>query len=154
LIIAVDGPSGSGKSSTSKAVAKIMGLTYINTGAMYRALTFFAINHKIDSDQITALVELAKTLRFGFNQDGDVIVNGQTLESSLLQNPDIAHNVSKYCTNAQVRFEITHAQREIAKNQACILDGRDIGTVVFPDADIKFLWLQIIPLEPSGVSWN
>lgn len=140
MIIALDGPSGTGKSTTAKAVASNLNIAYLDTGAMYRALTFNALEQKISHDNEAALAELALNLDFEFKQDGSILVNSKVLGDEI-RTPEVSSHVSKYCQLPAVRSALTEAQRKVGQNQSCILDGRDIGTVVFPNADYKFFML-------------
>ncbi len=132
--IAIDGPSGSGKSTISKLIAKRNNLLYIDTGAMYRALTYYFLNKNIkdESDIVKELDEIDIVL------DGSkVILNGVTLDKELRTN-EIDRNVSYYSTLSGLRKWLVEKQIEIAKTRDSIMDGRDIGTVVLKDADFKF----------------
>jgi cytidylate kinase len=119
-IIAIDGPSGTGKSTTAKMVARQLGYTYLDTGAMYRAIAW--------------LIESAEIAFDGNNQ---ILINGVNRESEI-RDPKISAVVSKYSAMPAIREVLTAQQREIASERPCVLDGRDIGTVVFPNAKHKF----------------
>jgi len=119
-IIAIDGPSGTGKSTTAKMVAGELGYTYLDTGAMYRAIAWVLENTKIS-----------------FDNNNQVLINGVNRESEI-RDPKISAVVSKYSAVPVIRETLTAQQREIASAQPCVLDGRDIGTVVFPNAKHKF----------------
>jgi len=119
-IIAIDGPSGTGKSTTAKMVASELGYTYLDTGAMYRAIAWVIENTKIS-----------------FDKENKVLINGVNRESEI-RDPKISAVVSKYRAVPVIREALTAQQREIASAQPCVLDGRDIGTVVFPNAKHKF----------------
>ncbi len=135
ISIAIDGPAGAGKSTIAKLVGKKFNLMYINTGSMYRAVTLFAMNKNINSDEIDSLCSLLSTLEMHF-QDENLIVNGEDVTSKLTH-PDISNNVSNYASIPQVRKKLVHMQQEIAKKYNVIMDGRDIGTVVLKDANLK-----------------
>ena len=137
LIIALDGPSGTGKSSTAKAVAKNLGLLYLNTGAMYRGITYLALQNNIKATDITSLKFLAESTDFDFDSKGELILNG-TLVHDELVSPEVSEWVSYYCKPTEVRSALTNKQRELGNSRPSILDGRDIGTVVFPNASFKF----------------
>ncbi len=142
IIIAIDGPAASGKSTTAKKVAQILGISYLNTGSMYRALTYFALKNNIPLIDKKRLEELAKSLDFKFYFDGDkevIIVNNEDI-SDIIRTPDITRAVSDYCAVSEVRRVLVEKQREYGAKNSCILDGRDIGTVVFPNADFKFFF--------------
>ncbi len=132
--IAIDGPSGSGKSTISKLIAKRNNLLYIDTGAMYRALTYYFLkqNIKDESDIVKRLDEIDIIL-----DESKVILNGVTLDKELRTN-EIDRNVSYYSTLSGLRKWLVQKQREISNTRDSIMDGRDIGTVVLKDADYKF----------------
>ena len=145
LVIAVDGPSGSGKSSVSRAVAARLGLRYLDTGAMYRALTWWALDRGIDlSDPATqpAVAELARSLPLDMGQTPtsvDVRVDGRDVTDAIRE-PRISAVVSLVATNLAVREELVRRQREIAAaDGGIVVEGRDITTVVAPDADVRVL---------------
>ena len=145
LVIAVDGPSGSGKSSVSRAVAARLGLRYLDTGAMYRALTWWALDRGIDlSDPGTqpTVAELARSLPLDMGQTPtsvDVRVDGRDVTDAIRE-PRISAVVSLVATNLAVREELVRRQREIAAaNGGIVVEGRDITTVVAPDADVRVL---------------
>jgi len=119
-IIAIDGPSGTGKSTTAKMVAKELGYTYLDTGAMYRAIAWVIENTKIS-----------------FNENNQILINGLNRENEI-RDPKISAVVSKYSAVPVIRETLTAQQRSIASAKPCVLDGRDIGTVVFPNAKHKF----------------
>ncbi|HEX6937557.1 MAG TPA: (d)CMP kinase, partial [Actinomycetes bacterium] len=140
LVIAVDGPSGSGKSSVSRAVAARLGLRYLDTGAMYRALTWWALDRGIDlSDPATqpTVAELARSLPLDMGQTPtsvDVRVDGRDVTDAIRE-PRISAVVSLVATNLAVREELVRRQREIAAaDGGIVVEGRDITTVVAPDA--------------------
>lgn len=142
MIIAVDGPSGSGKSSTARAVAARLGLRYLDTGAMYRAVTWSALEHGIDLDDTAAVAERARELRLDITTDpvpARVSADGIDV-STAIREPRISASVSKIATNLDVRAELIRRQRElIAGSGGMVVEGRDIATVVAPDAELKVL---------------
>jgi cytidylate kinase len=136
-VIAIDGPSGTGKSTTAKLIAKNLGLTYLDTGAMYRAITFAALSAGITPDNKEDLNQLLRSTAIDFDSDNRVWVNGICRENEI-RGAEVSKVVSIYSAIPAVRNALTEKQREIGQKQSCILDGRDIGTVVFPHADYKF----------------
>jgi cytidylate kinase len=145
LVIAVDGPSGSGKSSVSRAVAVRLGLRYLDTGAMYRALTWWALEQGIDlADAATqqTVADLAAKLPLEMGVDPDsttVLVDGRDVTAAIRE-PRISAAVSAVATNLAVREELVRQQREIAAaDGGIVVEGRDITTVVAPDADVRVL---------------
>ena len=140
LIIAIDGPAGSGKSTVAKEVAKRLGLIYVDTGAMYRALTFKAVRKKIDPNNAEALIDLAKKTDICLETDESlrlyVKLDGEDV-SEEIRTPFITNNVKYVACIKSVRKAMVNLQRKAAMGKGAVLEGRDIGTVVFPDADIK-----------------
>jgi cytidylate kinase len=140
LVIAVDGPAGSGKSTVSKTVASRLGLLYIDTGAMYRALTLKAMQRGMDFEDESALVSLAASTRIDLEDQGGklkVFLDGEDV-SGLIRTPELTANVKYIARIPGVRGEMVKLQRAIGEAHGAVLEGRDIGTVVFPDADYKF----------------
>ena len=140
LVIAIDGPAGSGKSTVSKLVAKRLGLLYIDTGAMYRALTLKAMRKKIDLEDATALTKLAQSTEIDLKEESGalkVYLDGEDC-AGLIRTPELTNNVKHIARVPGVRREMVRLQRSIGERHGAALEGRDIGTVVFPDADYKF----------------
>ena len=136
-VIAIDGPAGSGKSTVARAVASRLGLEYLDTGAMYRAVTFAALRRGIDPDDIEPVAKVARDLDLRMSPDGTVVVDGvdATIE---IRGPEVTRAVSIVAANPEVRSELVARQREWAEaHQGGVVEGRDIGTVVFPGADVK-----------------
>ncbi len=140
LIIAIDGPAGSGKSTVAKEVARRLGLLYVDTGAMYRALTLKALREKIDIEDENALASLAKRTKIALK------IGKNFALSVLLDEEDVTEEIRKSFVTVQVKYvarapkvrkEMAALQRNIASSGKAVLEGRDIGTVVFPDADRK-----------------
>lgn len=144
IIIAVDGHSSCGKSTVAKAVARKLGIAYIDTGAMYRAVTLYAIRHGlakegyIDAEGIAgALSDMDIT--FSFDKEmgrNTTYLNGENVEDEI-RGMAVSGLVSPVSAIPAVRAKLTDWQREMGRNQSVIMDGRDIGTTVFPDADLK-----------------
>lgn len=139
LVVAIDGPAGAGKSSIAKIVAKKLHYTYIDTGAMYRAVTFFALkeNEEITDDLIKKIVANIDISLF-YNDDGEmeIIANGENI-SKEIRMPSVSKNVSKVASLSFVREKMVDLQRKMARYGRIIMDGRDIGTTVLPMADLK-----------------
>ena len=137
--IAIDGPSGAGKSSLSKAVAKAMGIIYVDTGALYRTVGYFARSRGITLDNIQQLVpylgEITIEVRY---EDGIqcVYLNGENLGDRIREN-EISMYASKVSALPEVRAFLLETQKDIARKNSVIMDGRDIGTVILPNADVK-----------------
>jgi cytidylate kinase len=135
-VIAIDGPAGSGKSTVARLVADRMGLDYLDTGAMYRAVAFAALHHGIDPDDDSAVAELTRGIDISVGPDG-VVVGGvdATIE---IRGPEVTRAVSAVAANPEVRVELRDRQRAwIRDHDGGVVEGRDIGTVVCPDADLK-----------------
>ena len=139
LIIAIDGPAGSGKSTSAKLIAKKLGYVYIDTGAMYRAITYLALENEAIKDE-TRIIELARNCKIDLNyEDGEVIVllDGRNV-SKEIRSAEVNSHVSDVSKISDVRKVLVEKQREMgAKGNGVVMEGRDIGTVVFPNADLK-----------------
>lgn len=136
-VIAIDGPAGSGKSTVAKALATALGLDYLDTGAMYRAVAFAALRRNVDIDDADAVTRLAQEFELRLDLDGTVRVDGAdaTIE---IRGPEVTRAVSIVAAIGGVREEMRSRQREWAtKHGGGVMEGRDIGTVVFPDAALK-----------------
>lgn len=139
-IIAIDGPAASGKSTTAKLLAEELECLYIDTGAMYRACALYAHNHQVDLDDFFALESMLDKIDMNFKlADGiyHLFLNDQDV-SDEIRTPEITKLSSKIATIACVRRRMVELQRKMSEDNNVVLDGRDIGTVVFPDADFKF----------------
>ena len=137
MIIAIDGPSGSGKSTTARGVAKTLGLTYLDTGAMYRALTFGLIRDKINLNDTKKVCKYLEEINITFDPLNRIIFNGIDVTSEIRKKV-VTSKVSKVSSIQEVRKKMVYLQRKISNNIDCVIEGRDIGTVVFPNADYKF----------------
>lgn len=136
-VIAIDGPAGAGKSSVAKIVAKRLSYTYLDTGAMYRAVTYEALCHGLtDEKSITDMAEKLVLDIFSKDDTMHISVNGKDITSEL-RRPDVSAHVSKIAGMVGVRKALLDVQRQKAKEGGIILDGRDIGTTVLPNADVK-----------------
>jgi CMP/dCMP kinase len=134
--VAIDGPAGAGKSTIAKIVAHRFGLMYINTGAMYRAVTFKALEEEVSYKEKDSIIKLMDNLEMHF-QNENLILNGENI-SSEINLPIISSNVSNYAAIPEVRQKLVALQQKIAKKYSVVMDGRDIGTVVLKNAPIKF----------------
>ncbi len=148
LVIAIDGPSGSGKSSVSRAVARGLGLAYLDTGAMFRALTWWCLHEQVDLDDLEAVAEAARRLPLTMGTDPaapSVQVGGVAVDEAI-RRTEISSSVSRVATNLEVRAELLRRQRDIIADcstagSGVVAEGRDITTVVAPDADVRILLL-------------
>lgn len=136
--IAIDGPAGAGKSSISKEVAKKLGIVYVDTGAMYRACAVYAIENGIEIEQNAIKPHLDDIkIDINYNEEGQqIILNGKDV-SKRIREQDATIGSSKIAVIPDVRLKLVDLQRELAKSKSVIMDGRDIGTYVLPDADLK-----------------
>lgn len=136
LNIAIDGPSASGKSTIAKVLAKRLNYTHLDTGAMYRACTYKALKNNINTNSEDDLVKMVDSSHFAFDDLGHIHIDGKDV-SSKIRSKDIDLLTSKIAQYPKLRQSLVHIQQTIAKDKGYILDGRDIGSVVLPDADIK-----------------
>ena len=140
MIIAIDGPAASGKSTTSRGVATRMGITYLDTGAMYRAITLGLMEHGVSFKDLGSITEFLDTVNiyFGDSNSGNKIFLNDRSVTDQIRSSTVTEKVSEVSAINVVRDSMVQIQREIAGNTDCVLEGRDIGTVVFPNADFKF----------------
>ncbi len=139
MIIAIDGPAGSGKSSTAKQVAMKLGFVHLDTGAMYRAITLGALKENIsftDNDGLGRVVDNAKIEFQGVLPDSRVILNGVDVSVDI-RSDEVTKNVSDYCAPTIVREALVDQQRRIGNDGNTVCEGRDMGSVVFPKAELK-----------------
>lgn len=137
--VAIDGPAGAGKSTIAKMVAKKLGFIYVDTGAMYRAMALHLLRKGIpatDSDAISAACEDADITIQYQNGEQVVLLNGENV-NGLIRTEEVGNMASSSSTNGDVRKKLVSLQQKLAKTAEVIMDGRDIGTVVLPDADVK-----------------
>ena len=140
MIVAIDGPAATGKSTSAKLVAQKLGFTYMDTGAMYRCITLSVLRNHISLADEEALQLLIQEMDMHFERTDDNLVVRLNKEdvSTLIRKPEVTSHVSAVSALPQVRNHMVDIQRKIAKNQDCVIEGRDIGTIVFPKADVKF----------------
>lgn len=140
-IVAVDGPAGAGKSTAARQLAAQLGFLYLDTGAMYRALAYKALKQGVDLRDDAALAELLQetVIQLAARDNGEVEVrlDGEDV-SEALRTPEVNASVSQVAGFVTVRQEMVHRQREMARSGGVVMDGRDIGTFVLPEADVKF----------------
>lgn len=140
LIIAIDGPSGAGKSTLSRALAAELGYVNIDTGAMYRAVALLATRHQIALDDASALRQLCRQMQLEFRRNAGeerVFVDGEDI-SAAIRLPEVSLLTSQVAACSAVREELVQMQQQLGEKGGVVLEGRDIGTVVFPQADVKF----------------
>ena len=144
IVVAIDGHSSCGKSTIAKAVASKFGYIFIDSGAMYRAVTLFALRKQLISEgsvKVQELIDLLPTIQIDFRYNAekhksDTYLNGENVEDEIRQLP-VSQNVSPVATIAEVRAAMVRLQQEMGKDKGIVMDGRDIGTVVFPEAELK-----------------
>jgi len=141
MVITIDGPAGVGKTTTAKRLANKLGYQYLDTGAMYRAVTYFFRQNSIDinaKDQVKKMLDILKLeLDFTSNDSIIVLLDGEDI-SSLIRSEEVTNAVSRVSALEAVREKIVEMQKNTVKNGNFVVEGRDIGTVVFPDAKYKF----------------
>ncbi len=134
--IAIDGPAGAGKSTIAKLVAEKLGITYLDTGAMYRTVTLAVMRQGGNFDDQDAMIKIAEECEISFSGQ-QVFLNGEDVTDAI-RTPDVSKHTSDVAPVAKIRDILVDEQRRIAKGTSVIMDGRDIGSVVLPDADYKF----------------
>lgn len=138
--VTLDGPGGSGKTSIAKAVSEKLGIAYLDTGAMYRSVAYFMINHGIDvADEESVQSKLSEINLQVLRENGEqrMIVNGEDI-TTFIRTPEISMGASTVSKIPAVRLKLVEMQRDIAHKISCVIDGRDIGSYVLPDAEFKF----------------
>lgn len=140
IIVAIDGPAASGKSTTAKELAKKLGYVYLDTGAMYRACALQAIREGISPNDISSIVRMLEKIdiQISYTEEGNIIwLNGEDV-SQQIRTPEISSSASAISAIPAVRYKMVELQRKLGKNGGVVLEGRDIGTYVFPEAEAKF----------------
>jgi CMP/dCMP kinase len=146
LIVAIDGPAAAGKSTVARSLAKRLGVAYVDTGAMYRAVALWALEANIDLDDPFRLEQLAKQARIEFAApDNRVVLNGRDVTAEIRE-PRVTDAASKVAAVPGVRRAMREEQRRIGAAQSVVMEGRDIGSVVFPEARVK-IYLDAAPEE-------
>ena len=148
IAVAIDGPAAAGKSTVAKKVAEIMNLIYIDTGAMYRAFTWYCLNKGVDCQDEKACVALIPEVNIELKADHVVLCNGQDVTREI-RLPDVSHNVSYIASYKDIRLALVDLQRAMAEKGSVIMDGRDIGTYVLPNAEVKIY--QIASVETRAI---
>lgn len=136
ISVAIDGPAGAGKSTIAKLVGKRFNLMYINTGAMYRAVSLLSKEQNIDPNQVDRIINIIDQMEMHFEND-DLILNGVNIQNQITM-PEISSIVSNYASIPEVRKKLVRMQREMSEKFDVIMDGRDIGTVVLKNSKFKF----------------
>jgi cytidylate kinase len=149
MIIAIDGPAGAGKSTIARSLAHKLGFAYIDTGAMYRAVALWALRVGVDLDDLHRLEQLAKEARIEFVAgEATVHLNGEDVTAAIRE-PRVSHAASRVSMAPGVRRAMRNEQRRIGSLQPVVMEGRDIGTVVFPEAQVK-IYLDAAPEVRAG----
>ncbi len=143
VVIAIDGPAAAGKSTVSKAVSKILGFTYIDTGAMYRAFTSYVIDKGVDPKNESECVKLIPEVDIQLFPDGKVLCSGKDV-TKVIREPLVSSNVSYIASYKDIRLALVELQRKMAGEQSVVMDGRDIGTYVLPNADVKIFMIASV----------
>ena len=161
--IAIDGPAGAGKSTIAKTIAKKLEFIYVDTGAMYRAMALYFIRHEIDPKNEEAINKACPDIHVSINyEDGvqQVLLNGENV-NGLIRTEEVGNMASKVSAVPEVRAHLLNLQKELARTQDVVMDGRDIGTCVLPEADVKIFLTASVEtralrrykeLEEKGVS--
>ena len=136
LVIAVDGPAGAGKSTIAKIIAKKLNINYIDTGAMYRAITYKCLKNNVNINNEEEVIKIAQNTDIDF-RDNNIYLDKNIINEEI-RTIEVSNNVSNVAKIKEVRYLMVDVQREIGKRNSVILDGRDIGSYVFPNADYKF----------------
>lgn len=144
--IAIDGPAAAGKSTVAKKVAEALHYTYIDTGAMYRAATYLALEHGVDLEDPHAILEWLKIepITLSYTEKGQHVFIGNKDVTELIRTDDVTNHVSIVATHAIVREEMVKIQRDMIKQSGVVMDGRDIGTHVIPNAEVKIFMMASV----------
>jgi len=146
LIVAIDGPAGAGKSTLARRLASKLGFVYIDTGAMYRAVALWAVRAGVDLSDAHKLEQLARAANIEFQAgSAQILLNGEDVTEAI-RAPELSDAASRVSTFAGVRRALVEKQRALAATSSVVMEGRDIGTVVFPDAEVK-IFLDARPEE-------
>ena len=146
--IAIDGPAAAGKSTLAKQVAKSLNCVYIDTGAMYRAITWYALSKGVDPKDEEKVTALLPEIDLSLHLDGKVVVNDQDITKEI-RTTEVADNVSYIASYKKIRLHLVELQRKMSKNVSVVMDGRDIGSYVLPHADVKIF--QVASVETRAV---
>lgn len=135
-VIAIDGPAGAGKSTIAKRLSEMIGYTYIDSGAMYRAITLKVLRENVPLNKTDLLIDMTRKTVIDF-RDNSIFLDGKAVNNEIREEI-VNKNVSIIAAISEIRKLMVHLQREISRNKNVVMDGRDVGTVIFPEADIKF----------------
>ena len=148
MIITIDGPAGSGKTTTARKVAQILGFIHINTGAMYRGIALKFIREKVNLDDTSAIERILNNTQLDFAGPNNAILymDGEDISTEIISSI-VTENVSQISSISEVRVKLVEYQRKMVQGRNVVLEGRDIGTVVFPNADYKFFLVADIEVR-------
>lgn len=151
ILIAIDGFSGTGKSSTAKSVAAKLGYHYVDSGAMYRAVTLYFLRHDIKLDVEQQVQDALRKIRIDFRKsnqspDSHIYLNGEDVEQEI-RKQEVSENVSEVAALTKVRNHLVDSQQQLGKTKGIVMDGRDIGTVVFPEAELKIFMVAEVEIR-------
>ena len=141
--VAIDGPAASGKSTIAKELANLLGLVHIDTGAMYRAITLLCLKNDVDCQDEPEVIKLLDNASIELTVDEKVFLNGEDITSDI-RTSVVSDNVSYIASCKEVRLFLVKLQREMTKNLSIVMDGRDIGTYVLPDAEVKIFMIASV----------
>lgn len=143
ISVAIDGPAAAGKSTVAKLVAKMKGYTYIDTGAMYRAFTWYCLEKGVDCENEEECSKLIPEVKIELKVDGTVLCNNTDVTRAI-RLPRVSSNVSYIASYKEIRLALVDLQRDMAKTTSVVMDGRDIGTYVLPNADVKIYQIATV----------
>ena len=143
VCVAIDGPAAAGKSTISKLVAKKLGYTYIDTGAMYRAVTYYVMKKGVDPKDEAASCALMPEIKIELKSDGTVLCSGEDV-TRVIREPSVSGNVSYIASYKDIRLALVDQQRAMSNKVSVVMDGRDIGTYVLPHADVKIFMVASV----------
>ena len=143
IVVAIDGPAAAGKSTVSKEVAKRLGFTYIDTGAMYRAFTSYVLDKGVDPENEAECVKLIPEVDIELFPNGKVMCSGKDV-TRVIREPKVSGNVSYIASYKDIRLALVELQRKMANKVSVVMDGRDIGTYVLPNADVKIFMVASV----------
>lgn len=144
LVVAIDGPAAAGKSTVAKKVAKILNCVYIDTGAMYRAITYHALENNVNPESEEDVVSLLPSINIVLKPSGKIYLNDVEITDKI-RSPLVSANVSYVASYKAIRLHLVDLQRQMATSNSVVMDGRDIGTYVLPDANVKIF--QVASVE-------
>lgn len=145
FIVAIDGPAGSGKGTVAKKIARKIKGVYIDTGAMFRCVALQTLNEKVSLEEKDKIIKIANEIKIELKHNGQVFLNNEDV-SEKIRTENVSQYASKVSAIQEVRIRLLNLQREMAKLQDVVMEGRDIGTTVFPEADVK-IYLDATPEE-------